>query len=329
MTGPDASSRASRGPGDQSLLFSVIVPTYDRPDQLSLCLEALAEQRLALYRFEVLVVDDGSPRSPETVVRRVANRIDVRLVRRTNGGPPAARNTGAKHARGRFLAFTDDDCRPDPGWLPSLADAFARTPDTLLGGRTVLGNPDNPYSAASQRLNTHLYEYFNGDPERASFFASNNMALPARDFRDLGGFALTPTRTAEDRELCHRWIASGRRMRFVPEAVVSHAHRLSLTGFLAQHFHYGRGAVHYHRLRAASAAQRFRLEPPSFYLGLLGAPWRDGLGVRAWPQVGLLAVSQMANAAGFFWEGGRVWTSRNGSAVGEELGLEWYEGEIP
>jgi len=282
-------------------VFSIIVPTYNRPAELSECLEALAGQTLPRERFEIVVVDDGSESPPEAEVLAWDHQVDIRLVGRTNGGPSAARNTGARHARGRFLAFTDDDCRPAGDWLAALQAAFASTPDALLGGSTRVGNPENPYSVASQQLNTYLYEYYNRDPERASFFASNNMAVPADHFRALGGFALTPTRTAEDRELCHRWRESGRQLRFVEEAVVYHSHLLTRQGFMTQHFHYGRGAVYFRR-ELARRGGSFRLEPLPFYLDLLRFPFRDNSGWRAWRQAVLLGLSQASLAAGFLAE---------------------------
>lgn len=246
-------------------VFSIIVPTYNRPAELFECLEALASQTLPRERFEIVVVDDGSESPPEGEVLAWTDRVDIRLVCRNNGGPSAARNTGARRARGRFLAFTDDDCRPAAGWLAALEVASASTPDALLGGSTVIGNPRNPYSLASQQLVTYLYEYYNRDPERATFFASNNMAVPADHFGALGGFALTPTGTAEDRELCHRWRQSRRQLRFVEEAVVYHSHLLTRQGFMAQHFDYGRGAVYFHRGLARQGGS-LRLEPLSFYI---------------------------------------------------------------
>src|SRR5262245_39012600 len=104
-------------------LFSVIIPTYSRPAQLGGCLEALAATQLAGNSFEVIVVDDGSPSPPRAVVDRFGERLMVRLLTSAHVGPAAARNLGAEQAAGQFLAFTDDDCRPAPDWLPELAAA--------------------------------------------------------------------------------------------------------------------------------------------------------------------------------------------------------------
>src|ERR1041384_7781769 len=100
--------------------FSVVIPTYNNPQQLADCLQSLAEMKYSSDHFEVVVVDDGSNVSPEPVVNSFLNRLHVTLVTQKNAGPAAARNAGAQVARGKFLAFTDDDCRVSPDWLHHL-----------------------------------------------------------------------------------------------------------------------------------------------------------------------------------------------------------------
>lgn len=108
--------------------ISVIVPAYNRPDGLKALLEALAEQSYPPYRFEVLVCDDGSTPPLSERVPTKDCPFSVRFSRDVNQGPAAARNRGAREARGSLLAFTDDDCLPSPGWLEAVAEALA-SPD--------------------------------------------------------------------------------------------------------------------------------------------------------------------------------------------------------
>src|SRR5215207_3783671 len=117
--------------------FSVIVPTFQRAASLERCLEALGAQRIERDRFEVIVVDDGSAEPPRAIVRRAAGALDVRLIEQGNAGPASARNAGAGAARGAYVVFTDDDCRPDPGWLHALDAMIARYPGCAIGGRVV------------------------------------------------------------------------------------------------------------------------------------------------------------------------------------------------
>ena len=209
-------------------------------------------------------MDDGSPTPLEAVVAPFSDQLAITLTRQPNAGPASARNTGAARAHGQFLAFTDDDCLPAPEWLSALAAHFATAPECALGGQTCNALPANPYSTASQLLISYLYSYYNGRSSQARFFASNNLAFPTDGLRAIGGFDATYTRTAgEDRELCDRWLADGRRMIYAPDAVVYHAHALTFRTFWRQHFNYGRGAFRFHQARARRTSDRIKIEPKS------------------------------------------------------------------
>jgi len=293
---------------EASPFFSVVVPTYRRAELLPTCLEALAGQAYARDRFEVLVVDDGGDASLEPVVAPFQERMHVTLLSQPHGGPAQARNTGAAHARGAFLAFTDDDCAPDAAWLQRLAARFAHVPAHMIGGQTVNALPQNRCSAASQLLIDYLYAYYNAGTSQPSFFTSNNMALPRRMFLAIGGFdAILMTAAAEDRELCDRWQHLGYRLTYAPEALVAHKHRLSVWQFCRQHFEYGRGAHYFRMARAQRGRGRVAIEPWSFYCNLLGFPFAHERTPRATAIAALLLLSQCANALGFACEavGGR------------------------
>ena len=283
--------------------FSIIVPTYERARQLVICLRALAQQNYPRERFEVLVVDDGSTISPAATVNRFLDKLNVSLLSQLHSGPAAARNYGARHATGTFLAFTDDDCAPSPRWLQTLAAGFDSFPDSALGGRTINGFPNNRYSTTSQLLTDYLYARWNSDPQRATFLMSNNLALPAARFHDLGGFDPAWNNVGgEDRELCDRWLLHGYRMVYLSEAVVEHFHTLTWRTFLRQHFHYGRGGFHFHRASARRRLGFVRLERPSFYLRAVLYPLFQERASKALSSVPLILAAQVANAAGFFWE---------------------------
>ena len=295
----------------QSPIFSIIVPTYQRLDRLPVSLEALAQLDYPRDRFEVLVVDDGSQALPEMVVAPFRDQLDISLLTQSHGGPAKARNTGAAHAKGDFLAFTDDDCAPTPDWLRILALRFAATPDSAVGGQTLNALPDNSFSAASQILIDYLYRYYNADPNCASFFASNNLALPADRFRTIGGFDRTfPLAAGEDRELCDRWRRHGYQMIYAPDAIVYHVHALTFRSFWKQHFNYGRGAFRFHKTRARGSQRPVVLETKAFYLGIFRYPFLQTRGRRALQLAMLLAMSQGATATGMLWERGRVPNSR-------------------
>jgi glycosyltransferase involved in cell wall biosynthesis len=294
--------------------ISIIVPTRNRPGKIEKCLRAIADQTHPHDRFEVIVVDDGSDAPLATTVLPFCAHLQLQLVEQKNAGPARARNTGAKHAAGTLLVFTDDDCEPTPGWLAALHRHFQRCPDRALGGETINALPENAYSSASQLLVDYLYEYYgadaaaDGDGAATSppFFTSNNLAVPAALFREVGefddSFALAG---GEDREFCDRWQERGYRLLRAPDAIVRHSHGLSLATFWRQHMNYGRGAFHLRKARAFRHRDAIGLEPFSFYGRLVMYPARTGeRGKAKLLLMTLMLVSQVANALGFVLEAG-------------------------
>jgi GT2 family glycosyltransferase len=279
--------------------ISVVVPTRDRPEQLVRCVRALAAAARPSGGVEIVVVNDGgcAPRADE--LRAVSDGIGLRVVERSGGGPAAARNAGAAAASGHILAFTDDDCEPAPGWLPTIERRLEDDPHAIVAGRAVSLHPENDWATASQILTDHLHRWYNRDPERGSFATSNNLALTAVTFRALGGFdAAFPDAAAEDREFVERALRAGTRLIYVPGAVVGHRHRLSARAYLRQHYGYGRGAHRVLRVRRAAGGGML-FESPRFYTALLCAPWTEYSGVRALRLAGFLGASQAAHTAGF------------------------------
>jgi GT2 family glycosyltransferase len=247
---------------------SVVVATSGRrPAQLAALRRALDAQTEPPGGFEVVVVDDSDRR-----------------------GPSIARNEGVARAGGALIAFTDDDCEPDPGWLMALHDRWAGRGDVGVGGTVVNGLRRDRFAVASQLVHDCAHAWANRAAPR--FFSSNNLALPHAALVELGGFD-EGLRCAEDRELCDRWIAAGLALEHEPRAVVRHAHRMRAAGFLAQHAGYGHGAW---RFRAAQAASGRRPAPiePAFYDRLFRDAARRSAGTAA-----LVVASQLANAAGF------------------------------
>ncbi len=282
-------------------LFSVVVPTYGRPRPLGACLEALTRLDYPRDRFEVIVSDDGGDDPLDAAVDGVRARLDVTLLRGPHAGAGAARNAGAARAHGRLLAFTDDDCAPAADWLTKLEKRFATAPTrSMVGGRTLNALQSNPYATASQLVVDAGYAYLNGDPEHARFFTASNLALPADDFRALGGFDVRLV-ASEDRELCGRWESSGGRMVYAPEAVVQHAHELGWRSFWRQHFNYGRGALLLQRARVRHGWTHFRPDP-RYYASLLRRPFAQTSIPRALWLSALLLVAQSASAAGMLAE---------------------------
>jgi GT2 family glycosyltransferase len=302
--GPERQHDQSRRPGPR---FTVIVPTFDRPEPLASCVQALRALERPGGTLEILIVNDGGRAPSSDVVRPSPGDagLEIRVVEQRNAGPASARNAGANAARGEWLAFTDDDCLPDQGWLSAFDAALRATPAALVGGRTVNALPGNVFADASQRLADFVSSYFDGGATGVGrFFTSNNIAVSREGFLAVGGFdARFPFSAGEDRELCDRWSAQGRPSVAVPDAVVRHAHHLSARRFLRQHFTYGRGAVAFRRVRAESG-RPVRIAP-AFYTGSLAYALHDGGVARGVVRATLTALAHAAYAAGLIWESRR------------------------
>jgi glycosyltransferase involved in cell wall biosynthesis len=276
---------------------TVIVPTRDRPESLRRCLEAIAGLDYPLDRLEAIVVNDAGREPLGPLLDPLRERLALRLLDGDGSGPGAARNAGIAAASGELLAFTDDDCEPDSGWLALLARAIGDR-ERLAGGQTVNALTANGYSAASQAITDAVYAHYNPDPRKAAFLASNNVAGPKGAFARLGGFDERFALAAgEDRDLCSRWLEQEGELAYVPGAVVRHSHGLDLSGFWRQHYGYGRGTYLQRRLRA-ERGNDFELAP-SATSGILSGAARRALSERSPLRLALLGVWQAANAAGF------------------------------
>jgi glycosyltransferase involved in cell wall biosynthesis len=283
--------------------FSVVIPTFGRPQELAICLESLGRLDYPRASFEVVVVDDGSATPLNGVVATFRDKLDITLLRQDNAGPAAARNTGAGHAKGEFLVFIDDDCSMAPDYLRRLAVRSESTPDCAIGGRTINTLSSNVFATATQVLTDYLYSYYNADPSHARFLTSNNMMVPAQMFRALDGFATGFTLAAgEDRELCDRWLHHGHGIIYAPEAVVYHSHKMTLGQYWRQHFNYGRGASSFHHTRGRRVQRGSTFEPISFYLNLLRYPFSRRCESPAILIAALVVISQAAIILGFFLE---------------------------
>ena len=287
--------------------FSIVIPTYRRPDALQECVRALCRLEYPRESFDVIIVDDGGNIPLEPLLLPFSNHLRIRVMWQPNAGPAAARNFGAKQASGAFLAFTDDDCRPDPQWLQMLSSALASSTDVLVGGRTINALTSNPYAEASQLIIDVVYAHYNSRNENVEFFASNNMAVSAQAFDAIGGF--NPSfRTSEDRDLCDRLRFHGYTLRYAPDAVIFHAHTLTFRSYWQQHSGYGHGAWRYHSARAQRGSGRFKPDW-RFYRSLFSAPFQRGPWRHAAHSFSLIVLAQLANASGCIAQGfNRLWT---------------------
>ena len=280
--------------------FSIITPTFGRPASLARLLHCLALLDYSPEKFEVIVIDDGGSVPLEATVRQFQDRLHLKLLSQRNLGPSAGRNYGARESRGRYLAFTDDDCLPAAGWLREFARALEETPTAVCGGRTTNLHTGNLPAQATQLLIDYLYENYNPIRRAGAFFPTNNMCAPRDEFLAMGGFD-EDLRYGEDREFCHRWRSRGGGFAYAPQAVVQHAHRLRLGEFVRLHFCYGGGTAAFRGACRWKGMETVGYSSPLWYLGLLLCGVKREPGWRGAALSLLLLVSQAATLAGLLW----------------------------
>jgi GT2 family glycosyltransferase len=194
---------------------SVVVATRNRADGVLNLLAALERQTLPRERFEVVIVDDGSLDGTREVLRDP--RVDRALRQEPSRGPATARNLGWRAAAAPLVAFTDDDCRPEPGWLEAGLRAHRAAPGVLVQGQTR-PEPADEHLLAHPRARSIRVEGL------GPFFETCNVFYPRTLLELLGGFDETiPTAGAEDTDMALRSFELGAGAVFAPDALVSHA----------------------------------------------------------------------------------------------------------
>lgn len=201
--------------------MAVVAATHNRCGRLADLLAGLRAQSLPKDRYEVVIVDDGSSDGTRAVLDREAERgeLSLRVVRRERpGGPAAARDAGWRASRAPLVAFTDDDCVPEPGWLVAGLAAAADSPGAIIQGRTdPMPWERHRHGPFSRTISV---------AEQDAAFQTCNVFYPRAVLERVGGFDVAAFGRApggEDSDLAWRAIEAGAGSRFAADAVVYHA----------------------------------------------------------------------------------------------------------
>lgn len=196
----------------QSLKVSVVVSTWNRARLLPRFVEAIASQNLPAGSFELIVVDNASADNTHTVLEQLQRDapMPMRVLRReVNRGPGIARNQGANQALAPIIAFTDDDCVPEPGWL--AAGIKVAGEGIVVVGQTK-PNPAQPMGPFSRTLQV----------KNCRYFQTCNVFYSKEQFVREGGFNPVYQRGGEDTDLGLRMVKRGAVATFCKEAIVYH-----------------------------------------------------------------------------------------------------------
>jgi glycosyltransferase involved in cell wall biosynthesis len=193
--------------------ISVVMATRNRAGRLARVFECLEAQAID-EPFELVIVDDASTDDTWAQLQRhgASASFPVRPLRRaTSGGPGGARNTGWREARAPLIAFTDDDCEPQPRWLATMLDALQRA--DLVQGPT-LPNPS--------QLDRHGPFGRTLSVTEEGLYPTCNMGYRRSVLEAVGGFDERYRMSAEDTDLAWRARESGALAQWAPEALVYH-----------------------------------------------------------------------------------------------------------
>jgi GT2 family glycosyltransferase len=201
--------------------LSIVIPSYNRPEPLRHCLNALSGQDAPVDEWEVIVVDDGSASPVADALADLQPPFRLKVLRQVNAGPGAARNRGVHEAQGSYCLFLDDDTIPTAGLLSAhLARQRAHGGAVVVGKLTTEVAPDADWfaRAAALRRNAHFSRLDSGSrPVQWKDCYSGNLSAPRATLLAAGGFAVDLPR-AEDVELGFRLARAGLAIVYAPDA---------------------------------------------------------------------------------------------------------------
>lgn len=214
--------------------YSLIIPVYNRPDEVDELLESLTTQ--SFKDFEVIVVEDGSSVPCKDIVEKYRDRLDVHYYNKPNSGPGQTRNYGAERSNGEYLLILDSDCVIPEGYLDAVEAELCHEPADAFGG------PDrahDSFTPVQKAINYAMTSFFTtggirgGKKKMDKFYPrSFNMGVKADVYKALGGFSRM--RFGEDIDFSIRIFKGGYRCRLFPEAWVWHKRRTDLKKFFKQ-----------------------------------------------------------------------------------------------
>lgn len=248
--------------------YSIIIPVYNRPDEVDELLNSLTQQ--TVHDFEVIVVEDGSSVTCEHVVKQYEQQLNIRYFNKPNSGPGQTRNYGAERSSGEYLLILDSDCILPPGYLAAIEEELKRKPADAFGG------PDrahDSFTSTQKAINYAMTSFFTtggirgGKKKMDKFYPrSFNMGLKADVYRALGGFS--KMRFGEDIDLSIRIFKGGYSCRLFPEAWVWHKRRTDLKKFFKQVYNSGIARINLYK-KYPESLKVVHLLPAVFTLGVV------------------------------------------------------------
>jgi glycosyltransferase involved in cell wall biosynthesis len=252
--------------------FSVIIPVYNRPDELRELLTSLTRQTALPY--EVIVVEDGSTVSSRGVADEFGALLTIKYITKSNGGQGFARNDGFRTATGDYFVVFDSDALVPPHYFQAVTDHLATDPLDAYGGPDA-AHPD--FTPVQRAIGYAMTSPFTTGGIRGSqknlggqyHPRSFNMGLSRQVWEKTGGYRIS--RMGEDIEFAIRIIRSGFRTGLIPEAFIYHKRRTDFGQFFRQLRFFGRARINIARMYP-DELKLVHWFPLAFTLGLLSVP---------------------------------------------------------
>lgn len=248
--------------------YSIIVPVYNRPDEVDELLESLTRQ--TFKQFEVIIVEDGSKNDCRSVVEKYSGALDIHYYYKDNSGPGQSRNYGAGRAKGDYLIVLDSDVVLPEGYLQAVEDELKANPCDAFGG------PDSAHPSftdVQKAISYSMTSFFTtggirgGKKKLDKFYPrSFNMGIRRDIYQQLGGFS--KMRFGEDIDFSIRIFKAGCSCRLFPEAWVWHKRRTDMRKFFRQVYNSGIARINLHK-RHPGSMKLVHLLPMVFTVGVI------------------------------------------------------------
>ena len=256
----------------KSMKYSVIVPVYNRPDEVDELLDSLTRQ--TLRDFEVVVVEDGSTVACKEVCQRYEDKLEIRYFMKPNSGPGQSRNYGAERAQGEWLLVLDSDVVLPEGYIEAVDKELAEQQCDAFGG------PDTAHPSftdTQKAISYSMTSFFTTGgirggkkkgPKLDKFFPrSFNMGIRRDVYHKLGGFS--KMRFGEDIDFSYRIVEAGYATRLFPTAWVWHKRRTDFRKFFRQVYNSGIARINLEK-RHPGTMKLVHMLPMVFTVGVTG-----------------------------------------------------------
>ena len=248
--------------------YSIIIPVYNRPDEVDELLDSLTRQ--SETDFEVVVVEDGSAVPCKDVCEKYAQKLRIQYFTKPNSGPGQTRNYGVERAQGDYVLILDSDVVLPEGYLAAVSAELKREPADAFGG------PDSSHPSftdTQKAISYSMTSFFTtggirgGKKKLDKFYPrSFNMGVRRDRYMELGGFS--KMRFGEDIDFSIRIFKAGLRCRLFPEAWVWHKRRTDLRKFFRQVYNSGIARINLYK-KYPESLKLVHLLPMIFTVGII------------------------------------------------------------